>query len=98
MSGDQPFNAATPVAVGMGRAPREHDLKNVQQVLSNFEVRRIARVVERDQYLVGQPSGVAWQAIRRAGLHDLLWRGDQFVVFLLSYTVQNTPHGSERVN
>lgn len=59
---DKAFDAASPIAVGVGRAPGQHDFKGIQQMFGNLQVGCIASMMERDQYLIRQPSRMPWQA------------------------------------
>lgn len=82
MRRDEALDAAAAVAVNMGRTPGQHDLQNVQEMLGDFEVGRVAGMVERDQNLVRKPAGVPRQSGRRGFARNVLGSAQIFHIVL----------------
>ncbi len=61
IGGDEPLHAAPALLVRCRRPPREHELENMEQLLSDLEVLLIAGLVESDQDLVREPARMARQ-------------------------------------
>ena len=90
MRRDEALDAAAAVAVGVGRTPGQHDLEDVQEMLGDLEVGRVAGMVEGDQDLVRQPAGVPRQSGRR-GFARRVPRGGQIFHIVFNIVFHVTP-------
>jgi hypothetical protein len=59
MRGHQAFDVTAAVAARGDRSAAQHGLRDEQQLLGDVEIGQVARLVERDQDLVGQSTAVA---------------------------------------
>jgi len=55
VGGDKALHTAAPVTITLRRPPGEHKLQNTNQVLRNFQIFSIARVMKRYQNLIRKP-------------------------------------------
>ncbi len=90
MGGDETLDAAAAVAIDVGRAPGQHDFEDIQEVLGDLQVGRVAGVVECDQDLVRQPARMPWQAGRRSVACNVL-RGDKIFDIVFNIVFHITP-------
>src|SRR5271165_6019070 len=76
MRGDEALHAAPSRTVEVRRTTGEHHLEHLQQARGDFVIALVARLVERDEDLVGKTTR---RALRRRGCTDLLCAVDLVV-------------------
>jgi hypothetical protein len=61
MRRDQALGIPTARSVGHQGPPRDHHFEKPEQLLRDLEIPLIARTMECDEDLIGQPASVAWR-------------------------------------